>query len=481
MKIFLLFFSFLGLIFSCENRVFDLHIEHSQVSIQELLTYLAKECSFSVVYDEEGIIDRLDKKLPIVNIKKGELDYIFDLLFSIANLHYSYENNKLELNILQTKTFKINYLGTNREGSSSTSVLINKDSKEQNFNETGTQGFSKSGVDITSYDGFNFWENIKQELEDLLGENVGITINKGAGLISIKGEQKQLKLAKTYMDTLHKRLQAQVMIDVQILSILHNDTNTTGINWEGLYGLQNINILGANENPNLGGEGNLGNSSGINIIGGTKASKAYGLNIVHQGLSLNEIIKYLQTYGEVTSISNPKILTLNNQPAMISVGDILRYKKSTIYQNTNAQTTLTNKDSEYPSIFAGVLLDITPLIFGNEVILKINPSITKTKENRINLPTLVFETPPNLTTNQLSSMIKVKDKEKIILGGLISNIKSQKQNKIPLLGDLPLLSYVFSYSQSIQNKEEIVFIIEPKIIHKEPPTLKSLGYEILKD
>lgn len=480
MKVIWLFFSFLGLIFACENRSFDLYLEEAQVSIQEVLAHLAKECSFSVVYDDEEIGERLSRKLPIINIKKGGLDDIFELLFEVANLHYSYANKKLNLSILQTQTFKINYLGTNREGSSSTSVLINKDSKEQSF-EGGTQGFSKSGVDIVSYDGFNFWENIKQELEELLGEDVGIVINKGAGLISIKGDQKQLKLAKTYMDTLHKRLQAQVMIDVKILSVLHSNTNTTGINWEGLYGLQNINILGASENSNLGGEGNLGNSSGINIIGGTKASRTYGLNIVHQGLSLNEIVKYLKTYGEVKSISNPKILTLNNQPAMISVGDILRYKKSTIYQNTNAQTTLTNKDSEYPSIFAGVLLDITPLIFGNEVILKINPSITKTKENRINLPALAFETPPNLTTNQLSSIIRVQDKEKIILGGLISNTSSKKESKIPLLGDLPLLSYIFSYSQTLESKEEIIFIIEPKIIHKKPPTLKSLGYEMLKD
>ena len=177
------------------------------------------------------------------------------------------------------------------------------------------------------------------------------------------------------------------------------------------------------------------------------------------------------------------MLSLNNQPAMISVGDILRYQKSSIYQNTNAQTTLTNTDNEYPSIFAGVLLDITPVIFGDEIMLKINPSITKTKENRTEIPATAFESPPNLTTNQLSSIVSVKNNQKIVLGGLISKNISSIENKIPVLGSIPLIKPLFSYSQDIERTEEIVFIIEPKIISQEIQenlSLKSLGYQLMQ-
>lgn len=60
-----------------------------------------------------------------------------------------------------------------------------------------------------------------------------------------------------------------------------------------------------------------------------------------------------------------------------------------------------------------------------------------------------FDTPPNLTTNQLSSIVKVKNNQKIVLGGLISQSTIQQQNKVPILGDIPLLKLLFSYSQEV--------------------------------
>lgn len=113
--------------------------------------------------------------------------------------------------------------------------------------------------------------------------------------------------------------------------------------------------------------------------------------------------------------------------------------------------------------------------------LKINPSITKTKDNKSEIPSNAFDTPTNLTTNQLSSIVKVKNNQKIILGGLISQNTIHQQNKVPLLGDIPLLKLLFSYSQEVQNTEEILFIIEPKIITDNVLSLESLGYRLIDE
>lgn len=472
---------------NCENRLFNLSLEDSSVKIIEVLNEFAKECYFSVIYKDLQTQKSLDKLLPLINFKQKNLDFVFDLLFGVANLHYSYENNLLTLQIEKIKTFKINYVGTNRQGSSSTSVFINNDENYANaYRDSMAQGLSKSGIDISSEDGFNFWDMIEEEILSLLNKtqkDSSVIVNRGAGLISVRADKESLQKVESYIQSLHQRLQKQVLIDVNILSISHNHNNTTGINWNELYNLQNFVIPPFTQNPNFGGSGEVGNVSGLNVVGGSgKDLVSYGINIFSQGLSLERIIEFLKTYGKVQSISNPKILTLNNQPAMISVGDILRYKKSSIYQNINAQTTLTNVGNEYPTIFAGVLLDVTPLVFGDEIMLKINPSITKTRENKLELPSNAFETPPNLTTNQLSSIVRVKNNQKIILGGLISQNISKKENKIPLLGDIPLLKTFFSYSQDIQNTEEIVFIIEPKIINEDWVfSLESLGYKLIEE
>lgn len=479
--VWLLFFTSL---FACQNRSFNLAMQDYPIKIGEILNEFANECHFSVVWDESEVESRLTQSLSMVNFKDKDLDFVFELLFNAANLHYSFDKDILKLKINDTRTFKINYLSTNRQGISNTSVSINNEERQNYYaSQNQEENSSKSGINIKSEDGFNFWETIEAEILTLINskaEEGRVIINRGAGLISVKGDKKALQRIESYIQNLHERLQQQVLIDVHILSVSHKNTQTMGINWESLYDLQNLTIPPFGENASFGDNGEAGNVSGLNLVGGDSGrSLHYGVNIFSQGLSLTRIVEFLKTYGEVQSISNPKVLTLNNQPAMISVGDILRYKKSNIYQNTNAQTTLTNTDNEYPSIFAGVLLDITPLVFGEEIMLKINPSITKTKDNKSEIPSNAFDTPPNLTTNQLSSIVKVKNNQKIILGGLISQNTINQESKVPLLGDMPLLKILFSYSQEVKNTEEIVFIIEPKIIADNELSLESLGYHLI--
>lgn len=485
-KLSLMIFFFFAPLFACQNRLFNLSLQDYPIRVGEILNEFSRECHFSVVWDEAEIESRLNQNLSMVNFKDKDLNFILELLLNAANLHYSFDKDILKLKINETETFKINYLSTNRQGISNTSVSINNEERQNTYStQTQEDNSSKSGINIKSEDGFNFWETIETEILTIIGakaEEGRVIINRGAGLISVKGDKKAIQKVESYIQNLHERLQQQVLIDVHILSVSHKNAETLGINWESLYDLQNLVIPPFTENASLGGKGEMGNVSGLNLIGGEGGrSLHYGLNIFSQGVSLTRIVEFLKTYGTVQSISNPKVLTLNNQPAMISVGDILRYKKSNIYQNTNAQTTLTNTDNEYPSIFAGVLLDITPLVFGEEIMLKINPSITKTKDNKSEIPSNAFDTPPNLTTNQLSSIVKVKNNQKIILGGLISQNTLHQQSKIPLLGDIPLLKFLFSYTQEVQNTEEIIFIIEPKIIADNELTLESLGYRLIDE
>lgn len=468
--IFLLFIIIYNIEANCSSRLFSLTVpSDSKLLIKDILHELSMECSFSVVYNESEVSNLLNQEISIVNIKDKNILYVFDILFRNANLHYIYKDDTLVLKYMHSKIFKLNYINTNRIGSSSTSVSINNEENK----ESNISSLSKSGVDIQSEDGFNFWLNIENELRGLVlnKDIVDIVINRGAGIINVTATKADMDRIESYIDSLHSRLQKQVLIDVHILSVIHKDSYTTGINWDSLYNIQNLTVPFSSDSPSLS------NSSGINIING---DFNYGVNVYSQALNLNRVIEFLETYGNVYSISNPKVLTLNNQPAMISVGDILRYKKSTIYQNTNAQTTLINTDSEYPSIFAGVLLDITPLIFGDEVMLKINPSITKTKDGNIK-QAQALETPPNLTTNQLSSIVRVKNNQKVILGGLISKNITNTRNKLPILGYI--IPPLFSYSQDISSVEEIVFIIQPKILNLNPNkqlSLEDLGYKIHK-
>jgi general secretion pathway protein D len=92
-------------------------------------------------------------------------------------------------------------------------------------------------------------------------------------------------------------------------------------------------------------------------------------------------------------------------------------------------------------------------------------------------------TPPDLNRRQLSSVVTVKDGNRIILGGLIQTSTNKSGNKIPLLGDIPGLSYLFGRDEDSKQIQELVIVIEPHIIRtgKSNPSLSDLGYEGIGD
>jgi general secretion pathway protein D len=199
--------------------------------------------------------------------------------------------------------------------------------------------------------------------------------------------------------------------------------------------------------------------------------------------TLKEVIKFLESQGDVHTVSNPKVLTLNNQPALITVGTEYFYKlqQSTNQQGTGGGLAATTQNDQINSVFAGVLLDITPEISSDDSItLKINPSVSQTREVVSENTSAEGRTiPPDLDRRQLASVVTVKDGNRIILGGLINSKVTNKASKVPLLGDIPGISYFFKYEEKVKEVEELVIIIEPHIIRNQNNniSLKDLGYE----
>jgi len=176
------------------------------------------------------------------------------------------------------------------------------------------------------------------------------------------------------------------------------------------------------------------------------------------------------------------VMTLNNQPTLISVGKELFYKIKSSSTASSGGGTTSSEGELVDSVFAGILLDITPEIDTNGIItLKINPSISDTVGN-VESDGGVRSIPPDLVRRQIASVIKVQDGQHAILGGLISSKSGYNVNKVPLLGDLPLLEYSFKSEQKINTVEELVLIITPHIVkNSKSVSLKDLGYSKLNE
>ena len=355
----------------------------------------------------------------------------------------------------------------------------------------GAKGGSLStGANITSSDTFNFWKTVQKEIQDILdseasGEDIpkfAPIINREAGLITIKGTTRQINRVSAYVHQMMKRLHKQVLIDVKILSVSLDNSRQTGINWGEIYKLQNMQlayeILNTRDTSNVDGDK-------INEINKVGAGHATFMRL-KGNTGITDLVKFLKTQGDVTAISNPKVVTLNNQPAVFSSGDQLYYKLSSSSRQTGSNAaTETFNNEVVKSVFAGILLDITPEITDdNEIILKINPSISSVKSQVKTDESGVRRLPPDLMKKQISSVVKLKDGEQVILGGLINTKQGETTTKVPILGNIPLLGYAFQQKKVSEVREELVVIITPHIIRNSrnahAVSLSDLGYQKIK-
>jgi len=494
----------------CSYELFSIS-SSKNTKIMDFIEQLSDECGFSIIITDPNAEKYLQTRLNKTNLKNLTIDEVLNIILSENNLSYKLENNLLKISYLQTKVFNIDYILSQRKSSGSTDVTLSSSSNGGQDSTTGggsnstegavgggTNSTADSGIKIESTDEVKFWEQLDTEFQSVLNRPhdsyhaPAPLINKNAGLITVTATTKQLKRFEKYLKRLQDKVQLQVLIDVQLLAVTMREGKTTGIDWAQLYALQNIQIGLQNIKSKDVTKYTTEDGTSVDISehlirsSGNAMKGAASLVSIKAGGKLSEVIKFLKTQGDVNSISNPKVLTLNNQPALITAGTEYFYKikSSTNQQGTGGGVAATTQDENVQSVFAGVLLTITPEISDDKTItLRINPSLSETTTNMANTSNTGREMPPDLARRQLSSVVTVKDGNRIILGGLINTKNSNKTSKVPILGDIPILSYLFKREEMTKTTQELVIIIEPHIIHKEKNSvsLSDLGYEGLSN
>ncbi len=485
----------------CNDKLFSVTMDDS-LKIGDAVKNLAETCGLTVLVKDAGAAKRMDKNLYYVKLKNTTLRGFLDTILAENDLSYELHGNTLVISYLVTRTFKVHYISGHRTGKSGANVTI-----ANSTNSASKGSSSKTGMSIESNDEFKFWSTIKDEVHRILATagdgsthytKVGDAwigpdgqkweynplepiVDPEAGMITVTGTARQIKRVSRYIASLAKQIKQQVLIDVRILTVKFNNNRTTGIDWSKLYGLQNfvIDAIGMREH-NVNKLEDTKNS--LNIKEWTEGRKPNDVSVarIKQHAEIEDVIRFLKTQGDVKSVSSPRVMTLNNQPALISVGKELFYKLKSSTTTAAGGASKSSEGEKIDSVFAGILLDITPEIDSRGMItLKINPSITETLSPINNDGSRTM--PPDLVRRQIASVIKVKDGNHAILGGLISTRTGFKVNKVPLLGDLPLLEYAFKREEKIEETEELVIIITPHIINSgKNISLGELGYSRLR-
>lgn len=512
----------------CSYELFNIS-STKNTKIVDFIEQLSDECGFSIIVSDPNAQEFLNTNLNKTNLNDLTIGEVLNIILKENNLSYTLENNILRISYLETKMFSIDYILSQRKSESNTDITLSSDSSKAGTTQatnTGAtaassssaqQGASKSsagksGMKVDSSDEVKFWHQLDLEFQKILNRPQDIyvseppIINKNAGIITVTATTKQMQRFEEYLKNLQQRVQLQVLIDVKLLSVTLNEGQTTGVDWNQLYNLQNFNLnFNKAKRTNVSGGTWSGAYEGdhvqtLAITGGTVAEPTYGLVelagvrapvdvtskllTISNDFTIDNIIKFLKTQGEVSSISNPKVLTLNNQAALITAGTEYFYKITSTETLAGGTSGTQSSNESVQSVFAGVLLDITPEISDdNTITLKINPSLSETASDISKTDSEDRTMPPDLNRRQLSSVVTVKDGNRIILGGLINSSINNSMSKVPILGDIPIINHLFKYENKQKTVQELVIIIEPHIINKEKKSLSlsDLGYKGLTE
>ena len=277
---------------------------------------------------------------------------------------------------------------------------------------------------------------------------------------------------KAVIDKLDVR-RAQVLVEALIAEVAADKAAQFGIQWMqagangliggfGNSGSNNIGSLATNplNAVSAASQGfNLGAGGGLKtLVQATKGKDSLGNDITLtpavQYYTLGVLATALQTDANANILSTPTLLTLDNEEAKISVGSNVPFQTGSYSVNSGTSaspfTTIERKD-------VGLILKVKPQISeGGTVRLTISEEVSSIQGQGGVLA----------ATNKRSidTTVLVDDGQIVVLGGLIEEQVQDTEDRVPLLGDIPLLGNLFRYSNRTHNKTNLMVFLRPKII-----------------
>lgn len=366
----------------------------------------------------------------------------------------------------QTKLYPINYLNVTRTGRSGMSVSSGQISSnrsstsEGGINSTQTNNQVVNASQVETESGSHFWHNLRVTLELMVRNDptAQIVVDAQAGIVIVHALSHVQQDVQRYLEKAELIVQRQVIIEAKILEVTLNAGFQTGVNWSGFHGVQNIGGSRYNVNSELTSQPvtNPDFIEGIFSLGLT-------------GANFQGMIELLQTQGDVSVLSSPRIATMNNQKAVIKVGSD-EYFVTDISNSTTTSTTGVSQtpDIELTPFFSGVALDVTPQIADNgEIILHVHPTITEVVERTklIELNQDTFKLPLAFSSvRETDSIIRAQSGQIVVIGGLMQSKKINTVAKIPLLGDIPFLGILFRQQREQTLQSELVILLQPQVV-----------------
>jgi len=309
----------------------------------------------------------------------------------------------------------------------------------------------------------------------VVNKNVQIVPDKATNTLVIMAEREDYKVLENIIKQLDVP-RPMVYIEALIMEVKANKDFKLGVEWSGVKDTGSISGLDGSKSAAFvsSGTGVLSSltatASGANTLVGLPSG--FSMGIIGAGIQIGNVIfptigAMVQAYKndtDVSILSTPQLLTLDNEEAEINVGSNVPYLTR---QDSTASTTanaVNYNTYEYKDV--GVILNITPHINEENFIrLKISQQVTKVTSG-VSTDTTKPSIPTTLKRTAKTTVV-VKDNDTVVIGGLVGDQTDDSTNKVPFLGDIPLLGWLFKAKTVSREKTNLYIFLTPHIVRTQ--------------
>lgn len=432
-----------------------------------------------------------------LNLKNVTIPEVMDTVRSVFGYDFQYSKTGYQVlpATLQSRIFKVDYLTVNRRGNSQIQFSPNRLSSAGNTsgspNPVNTQAAgaaASSGSEISTVSDSDFWTELTTSLKAIIGTegNRNVVVSPQSGIIVVRAMPDELREVEEFLKASQSIIQRQVILEAKILEVELNDGFQSGINWALLSAGDDGEIVAGQRGAQGGALGEPDVISGVLGATGVANSAPFAAanGIFSMALVLNNFttfIELLKTQGNVQVLSSPRISTVNNQKAVIKVGSDEFFVTGVSTTQTGATTGTTTQpitDVELTPFFSGITLDVIPQISEDgDVILHIHPAVSQVTDQRKDFTVGGRQQSLPLalsSTRESDSIIRAKNGQLVVIGGLMQDTTRRNRGGIPVLSDAPGVGSLFRHTRNSSRKSELVILLRPLMIDDQQQWAQSM-------
>ncbi|MGH8590649.1 MAG: pilus (MSHA type) biogenesis protein MshL, partial [Gammaproteobacteria bacterium] len=469
--------------------------------VKELLFALARDAAVNVDVDPgiDGIVtlNAIDQTLP----------QILDRIARQVDMRYEIRDK----NVLVMpdrpyfRSYTVDYVNLSRDTTGTINVATQIATTgaaqigEGGGGGGGAGGDNNSTTAITNTANNRFWLTLTRNIQSLVGETASgsaqdlpvtgsVIPNPEAGLVNVRATAKQHEAVQSFIDRVMANAQRQVLIEATVVEVTLSDRYRQGIDWRVINegtGLDAFQLLGGNLASGLTQAG-----AAINPPLGIASSFVLDYTSKSDGQRIDVVVELLRQFGDLQVLSSPRIMALNNQPAVLKVVENIVYfeidvEPGVVTGNTQSIPAIETTAKTVP---VGLVMTVTPQVNENQsVTLSMRPTISSITQF-VNDPSPDLDRAgtvnavPQIQVREMESVLKVNNGQIAVLGGLIEDSVRQDSNRVPLLSDLPVLGDAFfkTHDNDYQRSELVIFL-RPLVIDNPSIDADLSGYRPFLD